>query len=61
MRPVIYDGSVSSQAWDPLEWFSFDTLALPLSGSATPDPMLGIVGFVRGRVLSGWTLSISSV
>jgi hypothetical protein len=23
MRPVIYDGSVSGQARDPLEWFSF--------------------------------------
>jgi hypothetical protein len=27
----------------------------PLSGSATPDPGLGVVGFDRGRVLSGLT------
>jgi hypothetical protein len=25
MRPIIYDGSVLGQAWDPLEWFPFCT------------------------------------
>lgn len=45
MRPVIYEGSVSSR--DPLEWFPFDTLG-PLLGSATPDTKLSATGFVRG-------------
>jgi hypothetical protein len=47
MRPVIYDGSVLGQAWDPLEWFSFVTPS-PLSGFTTLDPGLGAAGFVRG-------------
>lgn len=43
MWPIIYDGSVSDQAWDPLEWFPIDTLG-PLSGSATANSGLGAVG-----------------
>jgi hypothetical protein len=47
---VVYDGSVSGQAWDPLDWFPFGTPG-PLSGFATPYPGLDVAGFVRGRVL----------
>jgi hypothetical protein len=52
MWPVIYDVLVLGQARDPLEWFPFDVPG-PLLGSASPDPELGAVGFVRGRVLPG--------
>jgi hypothetical protein len=44
-------GSVSARASDPFKWFPFDTLA-PLSGPATPDPVLGVAGSVRRRVPS---------
>jgi hypothetical protein len=46
MRPVFYDGSVSGQAWDPLEWFAFGSFG-PVSSSTTPDPRLDAAGFVR--------------
>jgi hypothetical protein len=47
MLSVTYDGSVSGQMRDPLEWFSFGAPS-PLSGSATPNPRLSVVEFVRG-------------
>jgi hypothetical protein len=52
MRSVIYNGSVSGQSRDPLDWFPFDTPAL-MSGYATPNSGLGAAGFVRERVLTG--------
>jgi hypothetical protein len=49
MWPVTHDGSVSSQAMDPLKWFPFSTPS-PLLDSATRDPGLGAAGLVQGWV-----------
>lgn len=59
MMSIIYDESVLGQAWDPVEWFPFDTSS-PLSGSTMPNDRLGAAGFVWGRVPPEWTLSIFS-
>jgi hypothetical protein len=47
MRPVIYDGSVSSKVQDPLNWFPFGTPD-PLFGSTMPHLEFSVAGFVGG-------------
>jgi hypothetical protein len=49
---VTFDGSASSQARDPLEWFPFD-MFVPLSGSVVPVPKLSAIGIHTEQVLSG--------
>jgi hypothetical protein len=56
--PIIYDGW--SWAKRGIHSNDFSSVCMPLSGSATLDPRLGVVGFVRGWALLGWTLLISS-
>jgi hypothetical protein len=58
MRLVIYGMSVLGQAWNPLEWIP---LGSPTPLLALPRPILGSVfGTIRGRVLLGRTLHLSS-
>jgi hypothetical protein len=59
MRSVTYEGSVSGQVRDPLEWFPFAKLD-PLLDYATLDTGLGAAGLVRGWVPPGQTLPVSS-
>jgi hypothetical protein len=59
MWPVTYDGSVLGRTRDPLEWIPLG-LPSPMSGPATSNVALGVVGLVQGRVLLGQTLPTSS-
>jgi hypothetical protein len=53
MWPVIYDESTRGRAWDPLEWFPYDTLILPCQAPPCPTPAQ-CRGVRPGRVLLGW-------
>jgi hypothetical protein len=52
IRSVTYNGSVSDQTLDPLEWFPFGAPG-PMSGSTTPDPKLGVARFIYEWVSLG--------
>jgi hypothetical protein len=54
MRPAIYDGSASGQAWDQLEWFPLDTLApYPVPPHPTPGSMLRGSSGVGSSLING--------
>jgi hypothetical protein len=59
MWPIIYDGR--SRARSGIHSSGFPSVGPgPLIQFYHTRPGLGVAGFVRGRVLIGWTLPISS-
>ena len=54
IRPVIYDGSVQGQTWDPLKWFHFDAPILPCQVPPCLVPGSVPRGSTGGGSFQGW-------